>query len=194
MLRRAAQSAQRLVCRGLQSVSSTTHQQTPVPSAASAFAREPSCSSLASALIRDAVAQRPAVCAHFSSSQGWLRSFSGAGLATPSCFPAASTGSRLGLIQWPQVTQTAAFAHKAQPRPKNKLKPKFLGGKLKPYSSYKERFKLTGTGKVLFPGLGHVHKRFNKGRQQRLRLSKTKVLHLAYAKTMKRLGFKMTTY
>ena len=39
------------------------------------------------------------------------------------------------------LLQAAAFA--------TKLKPKFLGGKIKPYSSYKERFKVTAAGELL---------------------------------------------
>lgn len=53
---------------------------------------------------------------------------------------------------------------------------------------------MTGSGKVMFVGLGHVHKRFNKGRTQGARLAKNKQLHAAYAAVVKRLGFRQRAY
>lgn len=75
-----------------------------------------------------------------------------------------------------------------------KLRPRFTGCKLKPYSSYKERFKMTGTGKIRYMRPGAVHKHFNKSRRQNAELSKTKVLYETYAKTMRKLGFKMRSF
>ncbi|EFN52243.1 hypothetical protein CHLNCDRAFT_139123 [Chlorella variabilis] len=71
------------------------------------------------------------------------------------------------------------------------LVPRFRGGKVKPYSSYKRRFKLTATGKVLYPRPGHVHKRFNKTKRQLFELSGMQVMKPRYAKTVKKIGFKL---
>lgn len=71
------------------------------------------------------------------------------------------------------------------------LVPRFIGGKIKPYSSYKQRFKLTGGQKIRFMKPGYVHKRYNKSTRRLFSLSKTEVVHNAYAVTMKKLGFSM---
>ncbi|KAK9814093.1 hypothetical protein WJX72_000547 [[Myrmecia] bisecta] len=81
-----------------------------------------------------------------------------------------------------------------QHRCKSTLKPRFTGGKLKPYTAYKERFKLTATGLVRYFRSGHRHRRFIKSNKQRRGLKKSAIMHDAYATTMKRLGFKMTSY
>lgn len=77
-----------------------------------------------------------------------------------------------------------------------KAKPPFQGGKLKPYSAFKNRFKMTGTGKIRYMRPGNVHKRHNKGRRQLQDLGETQVMQTtsAYAKTMKRLGFVMRRF
>ncbi len=62
------------------------------------------------------------------------------------------------------------------------------------YSRYKERFKLTATGKVLFFRPGHRHKRWAKTSKQLRNLRKSVTMHDTYAHTMKKLGFKMTTF
>lgn len=51
-------------------------------------------------------------------------------------------------------------------------------------SSYKHRFKVTATGKILFPSPGYVHKRFNKSHRQLGDLSKKQVMKPRYAKTV----------
>lgn len=71
------------------------------------------------------------------------------------------------------------------------LKVKFAGGKIKSYSSYKSRFRLTGSGKVLYARPGHVHKRFNKSKRQLFDLSHYATMTPKYAKTVKKIGFKM---
>lgn len=76
----------------------------------------------------------------------------------------------------------------------SKLKPKHAGGKLKVYSSFKERFKLTATGKIKYMPPGHRHKRSAKTADQNRALRKSNVLFSTYANTMKRLGFRMTSY
>lgn len=84
----------------------------------------------------------------------------------------------------------STFAIQAmQTRGMKRLTPKFKGGKLKPYSSYKERFKTTATGLVLFKRPGHRHKRFSKGPHRNRQLRRTQVLTNAYTATMQRLGF-----
>jgi hypothetical protein len=50
---------------------------------------------------------------------------------------------------------------------------------------------MTASGLIRYMRPGHVHKRFNKGRRQLADLSRTQVMHAAFAKTMKRLGFTM---
>lgn len=72
--------------------------------------------------------------------------------------------------------------------------PPFVGGKLKPYSSFKQRFKLTGGGRIRYMRPGHVHKRHSKGRRQLQELSESKIMHPTYEKTMKRLGFVMRRF
>ena len=58
-------------------------------------------------------------------------------------------------------------------------------------SSYKSRFKVTGTGKVVYARPGHVHKRFNKSKSQLLRLGgPLRVMRPRYAKVVRKLGFK----
>jgi ribosomal protein L35 len=75
-----------------------------------------------------------------------------------------------------------------------KVKPPFQGGKLKPYSAFKNRFKMTATGKIRYMRPGNVHKRHNKGRRQLQDLGETQVMQITYAKTMKRLGFVMRRF
>jgi large subunit ribosomal protein L35 len=76
----------------------------------------------------------------------------------------------------------------------SKLKPKHVGCKLKVYSSFKERFKLTATGRVKYMPPGHRHKRSSKSMDQNRNLRKSSMLFSTYAKTMKKLGFRMTSY
>ena len=58
------------------------------------------------------------------------------------------------------------------------------------YSTFKERFKLTGTGKIRLMHPGHRHKRTPKSSDQNRRLRKGMNLFDTYAKTMKKLGFR----
>lgn len=67
--------------------------------------------------------------------------------------------------------------------------PPHTGGKLKPSSAFKERFRTTGTGKIKYQRAGHVHKRFNKSNRQRRELGQPKIMHSTYAKILKKLGF-----
>ena len=60
--------------------------------------------------------------------------------------------------------------------------------------AYKDRFKMTATGKIRYVRPGHVHKRFNKGSRQLQELGQTKLVQDVYARIMKRLGFKMRRF
>ena len=53
---------------------------------------------------------------------------------------------------------------------------------------------MTGTGKVLYPRPGHVHKRFNKSKRQLFDLSGLRVMQKTYAKTVRKCGFKMRSF
>ena len=55
--------------------------------------------------------------------------------------------------------------------------------------SYRERFKTTGSGAIVYQRPGHRHKRFAKGPKRKRQLRGRNVLQVTYAKTMKRLGF-----
>jgi ribosomal protein L35 len=72
--------------------------------------------------------------------------------------------------------------------------PRFRGGKQKSYSSYKERFKTTGTGKIRYMRPGHVHKRCKKSSRHNAQLAKTQLVQPAYAKIMRKIGFKMRSF
>lgn len=86
--------------------------------------------------------------------------------------------------------QPSSFAMQAlQLRGVSKLTPRFKGSKLKPYSSYKERFKTTATGLIMYKRPGHRHKRFNKGPHRNRQLRRTQLVTNAYTATMQRLGF-----
>ncbi|DBB14643.1 TPA: hypothetical protein ACH3X3_004277 [Trebouxia sp. C0006] len=87
------------------------------------------------------------------------------------------------------IHQSTFAVQAMQTRGMKRLMPKFKGGKLKPYSSYKERFKTTATGLILFKRPGHRHKRFSKGPHRNRQLRRTQVLTNAYTATMQRLGF-----
>lgn len=67
--------------------------------------------------------------------------------------------------------------------------PRFTGKKLKPYSSYRERFKLMANGKIKRMHPGHRHKRHPKSGRQNLLLKGSAVVFPAVANKMKRIGF-----
>lgn len=77
-----------------------------------------------------------------------------------------------------QVRQIGAFSAALTFRwfSGSKLKPKHVGGKLKVYSSFKERFKLTANGKIKYMPPGHRHKRSSKTPDQNRALRKSNVL------------------
>lgn len=53
---------------------------------------------------------------------------------------------------------------------------------------------MTGSGKIRAMRPGHRHKRFVKSSNQNRSLRKTKIVHHAYAQTMKKLGFSMRSF
>jgi ribosomal protein L35 len=65
---------------------------------------------------------------------------------------------------------------------------------MKPYTSYRSRFKMTATGKIRYMRPGRTHKRHNKGRRQLADLGATQMMDEAWAKTMRRLGFVMRRF
>ena len=64
-----------------------------------------------------------------------------------------------------------------------------LSYKLKPLSSWKRRFQITSTGKILRKQKGKRHKSFSKSRKRRLRLPTPKLVHQASATHIKKTGF-----
>jgi ribosomal protein L35 len=101
--------------------------------------------------------------------------------------PGRPLASLLGLAAARQPLPLLAPATAA--RAASTLTPPFVGGKMKPYSAYKRRFKTTATGKIKYMKPGHVHKRFNKGTRQLDTLSGSKIMHRTYQKVMQKLGF-----
>ena len=106
--------------------------------------------------------------------------------------PPIATSSSPALFSFPRLASFHSTTHASSAT--STLKPPFVGGKLKPYSAYKNRFKMTGTGKIRCMRPGHVHKRFNKGRRQLADLSNTKVVDRAWERTMKKIGFVMRRF
>ncbi len=67
--------------------------------------------------------------------------------------------------------------------------PSEAGGPPKGYSSFKRRFKMTGSGAIRAMSPGFVHKRFNKSKKRLNRLSQGILVPPSYEKMMKQLGF-----
>ena len=67
--------------------------------------------------------------------------------------------------------------------------PQEAGGPPKPLSSFKRRFKVTGSGSIRCMSPGFVHKRFNKSKKRLNRLSKGILVPPSYEKVMLKLGF-----
>ena len=67
--------------------------------------------------------------------------------------------------------------------------PSEAGGPSKGYSSFKRRFKMTGSGAIRAMSPGFVHKRFNKSNKRLNRLSQGILVPPSYEKMMKQLGF-----
>jgi ribosomal protein L35 len=122
-------------------------------------------------------------------------SFAAAAAAALSPLPAAAAALRPGRPLASLLGLAAArrplppLAPPAAARAASTLTPPFVGGKMKPYSAYKRRFKTTATGKIKYMKPGHVHKRFNKGGRQLDTLSGSKIMHRTYQKVMQKLGF-----
>ena len=70
-----------------------------------------------------------------------------------------------------------------------------LGGKkMKSYSSYKRRFKLSPGGEYTRPRGGNAHNAFPKSKTRKRRLRQSTTTSKGFAKVMKRLGFKSKKY
>jgi len=64
--------------------------------------------------------------------------------------------------------------------------------KIKPWSSYKGRFQVTGSGKkILRKRKGKRHCAFAKTPKQRMRLRSTTLVHASLVQNMRKLGFKL---
>lgn len=63
--------------------------------------------------------------------------------------------------------------------------------KVKPWSSWKRRFRITSSGAFQRKQKGKRHKAFSKSPQQRMRLRATRLVHASLVKPMRKLGFKL---
>ena len=63
--------------------------------------------------------------------------------------------------------------------------------KIKPYSSYKGRFQVTASGKILRKRKGKRHCAFAKTPKQRMRLRSSTLVHETLMQPMRKLGFKL---
>ncbi|MDA9766643.1 50S ribosomal protein L35, partial [bacterium] len=63
--------------------------------------------------------------------------------------------------------------------------------KIKPYSSYKGRFQVTASGKILRKRKGKRHCAFAKTPKQRMRLRSSTLVHETLLQPMRKLGFKL---
>ncbi len=63
--------------------------------------------------------------------------------------------------------------------------------KIKPYSSWKKRFRITSSGEFQRKQKGKRHKAFSKSPKQRMRLRAMKLVHATLEKPMRKLGYKL---
>ncbi|KAI7846324.1 hypothetical protein COHA_000161 [Chlorella ohadii] len=177
-LRAAQQHAQALPCTLAAAGSLTAPRVVPAAATARLFGSSSlssSSSSLGLASLQQ-LAQRGSSMAAAAGS--WLACSGGAAAA------AGTAGRAAGAAGWlrQQLRWRTDSSH---------LVPKFKGGKMKSYSSYKSRFKVTGTGQIVYKRAGYVHKRFNKSKSALGRLGgPLAVMKPKYAKTVRKLGFK----
>jgi ribosomal protein L35 len=103
-----------------------------------------------------------------------------AGLPTSTAASSAATTASLPIAAVASQWQSTRAYGKA---------PSEAGGPPKGYSSFKRRFKLTGSGAIRAMSPGFVHKRFNKSNKRLNRLSQGILVPPSYEKMMKQLGF-----
>ena len=95
----------------------------------------------------------------------------------------AATASRTNAMR----TRARAYARKVVVGAGGKTKTK-----IKPWSSYKGRFQVTGSGKkILRKRKGKRHCAFAKTPKQRMHLRSTTLVHASLVQNMRKLGFKM---
>lgn len=88
--------------------------------------------------------------------------------------------------------QVRNFSAKSKEKKWKKLTPatsKVKKIKIKPYSSYKDRFKTLHDGTIRRWREGKRHNAHLKSKKAKRRLRKPEIVHLAYAKVMKKLNF-----
>uniref|UniRef100_A0A7S2Z2L0 50S ribosomal protein L35 n=1 Tax=Chloropicon laureae TaxID=464258 RepID=A0A7S2Z2L0_9CHLO len=110
---------------------------------------------------------------------------------------ATAEGVRLGVGQQQQQRQSLA-----SPLRQSHFQPHCLavqvremgGKKLKSYSSYKRRFKLSASGKYARARCGNAHMAQSKSKTRKRRLRQNTTTHEGYAKVMRKLGFKKPKY
>jgi ribosomal protein L35 len=84
------------------------------------------------------------------------------------------------------VAARRAYARKVKVGANGKTKVK-----IKPYSSYKGRFQVTASGKILRKRKGKRHCAFAKTPKQRMRLRSSTLVHETLMQPMRKLGFKL---
>ena len=84
------------------------------------------------------------------------------------------------------VAARRAYARKVKVGANGKTKVK-----IKPYSSYKGRFQVTASGKILRKRKGKRHCAFAKTPKQRMRLRSSTLVHETLLQPMRKLGFKL---
>ncbi len=147
---------------------------------------------LASALVSARVATSTASAAWTSSARAFGTSaMGGRALGAPARARAAlaattalaATASRTNAMR----TRARAYARKVVVGAGGKTKTK-----IKPWSSYKGRFQVTGSGKkILRKRKGKRHCAFAKTPKQRMHLRSTTLVHASLVQNMRKLGFKM---
>ena len=137
---------------------------------------------LARALVSARVATSTASAAWTSSARAFGTSAMG-GRALGATTATAATTSRTNAMR----TRARAYARKVVVGAGGKTKTK-----IKPWSSYKGRFQVTGSGKkILRKRKGKRHCAFAKTPKQRMHLRSTTLVHASLVQNMRKLGFKM---
>jgi ribosomal protein L35 len=111
----------------------------------------------------------------------------GRALGAPARARAALTATTTASWTNAIVTCARAYARKVVVGAGGKTKTK-----IKPWSSYKGRFQVTGSGKkILRKRKGKRHCAFAKTPKQRMRLRSTTLVHASLVQNMRKLGFKL---
>ncbi|KAL8521369.1 hypothetical protein ACS0TY_011773 [Phlomoides rotata] len=105
--------------------------------------------------------------------------------------PTRLSYSPLSLIQVRHITAAKQRERKKKNswKPRTPVTSKVKKIKIKGYSSFKERFRVMKDGQIRRWRAGKRHNAFSKSKKSIRRLRKPGVVHLAYAKVMKKLNF-----